>query len=60
MTLAGPHMANYSSLLWTQGKLAEASFPRPEEAWTAGSRTTEDAGKQYLVFIYGFLISWSH
>lgn len=45
MTLAGPHMANYSSLLWTQGKPAEASFPRPEEAWTAGSRTTEDAGK---------------
>ena len=26
-----PGMANYSGLLWTWGKLAEASFPHPEE-----------------------------
>lgn len=60
MPLAGPSMANYSGLLWKQGKHAEASFPPPEEAWTAGFSAIEDAGKQYLLFIYGFLISWSH
>lgn len=60
MPLTGLSMPNYSGLLWKQGKPAEVSFPPPEEAWTAGSRTIEDAGKQCLLFIYCFLISWSH
>lgn len=60
MPLAGPSMANYNGLLWKQRKAAEASFPHPEEAWTAGSRTVEDAGKQHSIFIYGFWISWFH